>query len=110
MLAVKQASADVLFCVGVITVSEVFPRDMQSLAGAVFNTAAQLGTSLGLALTSLLSESVMRAAELHGDQTSAALGKGYAAAFWLAFGWLLFVCGLAVIGLRHLGRVGLQQE
>ena len=67
-MAVKQASADVLFCVGVITVSEVFPRDMQSLAGAVFNTAAQLGTSLGLALTSLLSESVMRAAELHGDQ------------------------------------------
>ncbi|KAJ3575749.1 hypothetical protein NPX13_g3927 [Xylaria arbuscula] len=85
----KQASADVLFCVGVITVSEVFPRDMQSLAGAVFNTAAQLGTSLGLAFTSLLSDSVMRAAELHGDQMPAALGKGYAAAFWLAFGWLL---------------------
>ncbi|KAI0503099.1 integral membrane protein [Xylaria bambusicola] len=106
----QPASADVLFCVGVITVSEVFPRDMQSLAGAVFNTAAQLGTSLGLALTSLLSESVMHTAEWHGDQMSAALEKGYSAAFWLAFGLLLFVCALAVIGLRRFGRVGLKQE
>ncbi|KAI1367757.1 major facilitator superfamily domain-containing protein [Xylaria arbuscula] len=99
----QPASADVLFCIGVITVSEVFPRDMQSLAGAVFNTAAQLGTSLGLAFTSLLSDSVMRAAELHGDQMPAALGKGYAAAFWLAFGWL-FIGIPMVYGLERYDR------
>lgn len=40
-------AADVLFTVGLVIVSEVFPEDTQALAGAVFNTVAQFGSSLG---------------------------------------------------------------
>jgi hypothetical protein len=43
-------SIDVLFTVGLIIVTEVFPEKNQSLAGAVFNTAAQFGNALGLAI------------------------------------------------------------
>ena len=48
-------SGDVLFTIGLIVVSNVFPEDMQSLAGAVFNTAAHFGSSLGLTIMQVMS-------------------------------------------------------
>lgn len=35
-------SGDVLFTVGLLIISEEFPEEMQGLAGAVFNTVAQV--------------------------------------------------------------------
>ncbi|RKK70542.1 hypothetical protein BFJ71_g17665, partial [Fusarium oxysporum] len=48
-------SIDVLFTVGLIIVTEVFPEKNQSVAGAVFNTAAQFGNALGLAIVQVVS-------------------------------------------------------
>ena len=51
-------SADILFTVGILVVSDVFPENTQALAGAVFNTLAQIGTALGLTTMSIISSTV----------------------------------------------------
>ena len=97
-------AADVLFTVGLVIVSEVFPEDTQALAGAVFNTVAQFGSSLGVNAVQVVSEGVAGGTET-GD-----LLKGYRASFWMMFGSML-LCGLlAVGGLRRAGRIGLKRE
>ncbi len=48
-------SGDVLFTVGLLIVSDEFPEEMQALAGAVFNTVAQFGMSLGVGVCQVVS-------------------------------------------------------
>lgn len=103
-------SADVLFTVGLITVSEVFPENEQALAGAVFNTAGQLGTSVGLALMGVVSGVVTQGSENIDKSGVAALELGYRAGFWTAFGLMLVTCILCVGGLKDMGRIGLKRE
>ncbi|CAJ2504164.1 Uu.00g115580.m01.CDS01 [Anthostomella pinea] len=100
-------SADVLFCVGLVIVSELFPDDTQSLAGAVFNMAGQFGTSIGLALMGVVADSVTRRSRHADKESPEALGEGYRAAFWTAMGWMLLVCLIALVGLKGVRRVGL---
>lgn len=103
-------SGDVLFCVGLIVVSDVFPDDTQALAGAVFNTAAQFGTSVGLALIGVVADTYTQKSA-YVDKTSAdALEVGYRAAFWTAFAWMLLTCLLAVAGIRSADKIGLKRE
>ncbi|KAK1756632.1 major facilitator superfamily domain-containing protein [Echria macrotheca] len=103
-------SADVLFSVGLIVVSEVFSDDTQSLAGAVFNTAGQFGTSIGLALIGIVSETFTQRSR-HPDKTSPeALLDGYRAAFWTAFGWMLMIGVVALVSLRKVDRVGVKRD
>ncbi|KAF2032144.1 MFS general substrate transporter [Setomelanomma holmii] len=90
-------SADVLFTVGLIIVSDNFPEETQALAGAVFNTVAQFGMSIGM-----------------GSCQVVALGiqdkEGGRASYWLMFSYML-VCGvIAIVGLRKAGMVGLKRE
>ena len=103
----------VLFTVALLVVSEVFPEKDQALAGAVFNTVSQFGQSLGLAIIGVISNAVTRAAENEADVSYgsvAALMKGYRAAFWTAFSWMILVCAIGVLGLRKIGKVGLKRE
>ncbi|KAK0737991.1 major facilitator superfamily domain-containing protein [Schizothecium vesticola] len=108
--ALQPMSADVLFSVGIIVVSEVFPDDTQAVAGAVFNTAGQFGLSIGLALIGIVSESFIQRSP-HADKSGPeALADGYRAAFWTAFGWMLLICVVALVSLRKVERVGLKRD
>ncbi|KAH7038358.1 major facilitator superfamily domain-containing protein [Microdochium trichocladiopsis] len=101
-------SANILFTVGLSIISEVFPEDTQALAGAVFNTSAQFGTALGLAVLQIISSSVTKT---HlADQAGDALLHGYRASFWALFGFMLACVLLSILGLRRVGRVGVKQE
>ena len=51
----QSLSAEVLFTVGMLVVSDVFPTRTQALAGAVFNAVAQFGSSIGLTVTPIIS-------------------------------------------------------
>lgn len=103
-------SADVLFSIGLIVVSEIFPDNTQALAGAVFNTAGQFGTSIGLALIGIVAERFTQRSP-HADKTGPqALADGYRAAFWTAFGWMLLICLVALVSLRKVERVGLKRD
>jgi MFS family permease len=112
-------SAGVLFTVGLIVVSDSFPEETQALAGAVFNTVAQFGMSLGMGSCQVVALGVQGSASggyEHGsgsafeDQDERAVLKGYRASFWLMFGYMVVCMVVAIVGLRKAGKVGLKKD
>lgn len=103
-------SGDVLFTVGLILVSDVFPQRTQALAGALFNTVTQLGVSIGLTTMSVISATVSREADGRDKHGPEALMEGYRATFWACFAWMVTVCIVGGFGLRKLGKVGVKKD
>ena len=111
-------SGDVLFTVGLLIVSDEFPKEMQGLAGAVFNTVAQCGTSLIMGLCQIITLGVSRhenpsveASVDHGSlEGSGQTLEGYQASFWTMFG-MMFACSvIALGGLQKAGKVGVKKD
>ncbi|KAL1613154.1 hypothetical protein SLS60_001386 [Paraconiothyrium brasiliense] len=112
-------SADVLFTVGLIIVSDSFPEKTQALAGAVFNTVAQFGLSLGVGVCQVVALGVMdsgsrasgarKEGEAFEEDVKQVL-KGYRASYWTMFAYMLVCVVIAVGGLRGVGKVGLKRE
>ena len=103
-------SADVMFTVAALVITNVFPPQTQALGGAVFQTLAQFGTSLGLAIMASVSTSVTDESEYKDKTSPEALMKGYRVTFWLCFGWMLLAILIGGLGLRRVGKVGLKRE
>lgn len=103
-------SVDILFTVGTIVVSNAFPAKTQALAGAVFNTFAQLGTSVGLCLMSVISESVTRKSKVEDKESPEAVMEGLRASFWAMFAMMGMACVIGAVGLRKVGKVGVKSD
>lgn len=103
-------SADLLFTVGLLVVSDVFPTRTQALAGAVFNTVAQFGTGTGLTLMAVISSSATQKSGQRNKLGSEALMVGYRASFWAAFAWMVVACVIGAFGLRRMGKVGVKRD
>ncbi|KAK5128445.1 hypothetical protein LTR85_003113 [Meristemomyces frigidus] len=103
-------SADVLFTVGLLVVSDVFPTRTQALAGAVFNTASQLGVSIGLTIISIISTSVTAKSDRTEQASPDAIMAGYRAGFWAMFAWMVLACVVGGFGLRKIGKVGMKRD
>ncbi|KAK4195507.1 major facilitator superfamily domain-containing protein [Triangularia verruculosa] len=103
-------SCDLLFTVGLLIISDVFPKHMQALGGAVFNTCAQLGVAIGLSVTQVVASSVTNQSEFDNKSSAEALMKGYRVAFWVMFGWMVFVCAVCALGLRRVGAIGVKRD
>jgi hypothetical protein len=103
-------SADVLFTIGLLVVSDVFPTSTQALAGAVFSTVAQFGTSIGLTVMAVISSSAIAKSNIEEKSSPDALMVGYRASFWAAFAWMSLACLIAAFGLRRIGKVGLKRD
>ncbi|RKK08483.1 hypothetical protein BFJ65_g17145 [Fusarium oxysporum f. sp. cepae] len=101
-------SIDVLFTVGLIIVTEVFPEKNQSVAGAVFNTAAQFGNALGLAIVQVVSAAVTNQ-KINPKSPEARL-EGYRASFWTLFALMLVCVLVGALGLRKAGKVGSKRD
>lgn len=97
-------SVDVLFTVGLIVITEVFPDEKQAVAGAVFNTAGQLGNTLGLAAMQVISTWVTK--HERAKSAAQALMEGYRATFWTMLALLLICTIVGAAGLRQAGRIG----
>jgi hypothetical protein len=82
----------------------------QGLAGAVFNTIAQFGTSIGLTLFAIISASVTKESSYVQKGSPEALLLGYKAVFWTCFALMLLATGIGAWGLRTVGKVGLKRE
>ena len=89
MLFVNTLSSLVIFTVGILLVSEVFPDRTQALAGAVFNTVGQFGQAIGLALIGVVSDSVTHNSKYADKSSPDALLVGYRAGFWTCTGWII---------------------
>jgi nitrate/nitrite transporter NarK len=110
-------SGDVLFTVGLIIVSDNFPARTQALAGAVFSTVAQFGTSLGVGVCQVVALGVMGSGvNSNGDSHSTTsevasdMLRGYRAGFWTMFAAMVCCHFIANIGLRQTGKVGLKKD
>ncbi|KAL7919276.1 major facilitator superfamily domain-containing protein [Trichoderma austrokoningii] len=103
-------SCDILFTVGLLVVSDVFPAHMQALSGAVFNTCAQLGTAIGLTVTSLIATSVTNTSSDADKGSPSALMDGYRAVFWTMFAAMALTCVLSVLGLRTVKELGVKRD
>lgn len=93
----------VLFTVSNLIISQAYPVASQSLAGGVFNAIAQVGNSIGLAVTAAISSAVSRQHQSGGDD---GLLKGYHAAFWTCFALMVWVIPITYFGLKKGGKVG----
>ncbi|KAF5680027.1 aminotriazole resistance protein [Fusarium heterosporum] len=101
-------SADVLFTVGLIVVTETFPEDKQAIAGSVFNAASQFGNAVGLAVMQVVSTLVTK--QHKGVPAVEALLEGYKASFWTMFAFMILCATIGGAGLRKAGRVGVKQD
>lgn len=109
-MLILPVSADILFTVGALVVTSAFPPTTQALAGAVFQTVAQFGNSLGLAIMASISLSVTAASDAPAKDNAAALLEGYRVAFWVSFGWVLLAVVVGGLGLRKAGKIGVKRE
>jgi len=108
-------SCDIMFTVGLLIVADTYPRDMQAVGGAVFNTCAQIGGAVGLSVTQVVASSVSRGAGGHASgsgngESPEELMRGYRVAFWTMFGWMVVVCVVCVVGMKRVGGVGLKRD
>lgn len=101
---------DVIWTVGLLVVSESLPEKTQALAGGVFNTVAQLGNSVGLAVMGVISTSAIQKSHFVQKESPQALMVGYRAAFWAAFAWMALACFTGGWGLSKVGKVGLKRD
>ncbi|KAJ5666912.1 hypothetical protein N7462_011321 [Penicillium macrosclerotiorum] len=105
----QPVNCNALFTVGLIIITDIFPDDTKALAGAVFNTAAQFGTALGLAVLQVISTVVTNEKESNEEEIPALLA-GYRASFWAMFGFMILCTAISALGLRKTGRIGLKQD
>jgi len=103
-------SADIMFTIGLLVVSESFPEDTQALAGAVFNTVVQFGTSMGLTVMAVIAAAVSKSDENKGSSKEENLLLGYKASFWAAFAGMGLACVIGAFGLRRMGKVGVKKD
>ncbi|KAK4163732.1 major facilitator superfamily domain-containing protein [Cladorrhinum sp. PSN259] len=103
-------SCDLLFTVGLLIISDVYPKHMQALGGAVFNTCAQLGAAIGLSVVQVIASSVTNDSKYQDKESPVALMKGYVVAFWVMFGAMVFCSVVCILGLRRVGKVGVKRD
>ncbi|KAJ5263921.1 major facilitator superfamily domain-containing protein [Penicillium angulare] len=103
-------SADAIFTVANLIIADSFSPKTQGLAGAVFNTVAQFGTSIGLTIFAIISASVTDGSSFQDKSSPGALMVGYRAVFWTCFGLLVAATAISAWGLRRVGKVGLKTE
>ena len=96
----------VLFTVANLIITQTFAKDRQALAGSVFEVTAQLGTSVGLAVMAVISQSVTNKTPDSDKSSAHSLMPGFRAAFWTMFGILVTAALVGVAGLRQGRRLG----
>ncbi|KAB5592523.1 MFS-type transporter [Ceratobasidium theobromae] len=108
--AVVVFGADFMFATGSLFVAKVALPHEQSLAGGIFNTVNQLGTAFGLAIASVVNDSIHRKALRESGDELGSLLRGYRAAFWTCFAFGIVALVLTVVFLRGIGIVGHTKE
>ncbi|KAI5861265.1 integral membrane protein [Durotheca rogersii] len=104
-------STDLLFSISSLIITSSFPAKDQALAGSVFNTVAQLGNSVGLAITAIIASAVTESAAAGpGAETTHATLEGYRSAFWACFASAALSAVIGSIGLRKAGKVGMKKD
>ena len=100
---------DTLFTVSNLVITGAYPSK-DALAGGVFNVFAQLGNSIGLAVTAAVAARVSARLGGGGGGEGEVLFEGYRAAFWICAASMVFVTGITWWGLKGGGKVGRKSD
>ncbi|WWD01488.1 hypothetical protein V866_008432 [Kwoniella sp. B9012] len=101
---------DLFLPTGLIFVSHFSLPDEYSVASGLFQTLLRLGSSIGLALTSIMFDSQYKISLSEGRNQEEAYLEGIQTSFWLSAAGCWFGVIVAVIALRGLGVFGKDQE
>ncbi|KAF9556947.1 MFS general substrate transporter [Agrocybe pediades] len=93
--------ADFVFASGTLFLSKFALPHEQSVAGALFNTMVQLGTAMGVTVSTVVFNNVGKDIPEGGDTIDK-----YRAAQWAAFAFGVIATALCVISFRGVGVVG----
>lgn len=107
-VALIPIGTDVLYTISQLIITAEFDENTQALAGGVFNTVAQIGKSVGLALSAVVASSVT--SKRHSENKEEGLLEGYRAAWWFTFATTAACIFVTIFGLRNIGKVGLKRE
>lgn len=107
-VALIPVGTDVLYTISQLIITAEFDEHTQALAGGVFNTVAQIGKSVGLALSAVVASSVT--GKLNSSNHEEGLLQGYRAAWWFTFATTAACIFVTIWGLRNIGKVGLKRE
>lgn len=99
-------AADVVLTIANLTIVSIFPPQMHGLAGAVTNTLAQLGASIGLNISAIFATAITLHSGYSNKSAPEALNLGYRASFWACLGATLAMLIIALSGFRKIGKVG----
>lgn len=109
-VALVPIATDVLYTISQLIITAEFEENTQALAGGVFNTVAQIGKSVGIALSAVVASSVTAKAGSSRTSHEDDLLKGYRAAWWFTFAATVACIFVTLYGLRGLGKVGVKRD
>ncbi|KAJ7765345.1 efflux transporter [Mycena metata] len=97
---------DFLFAAGMLMVSDAVGPGEQSVAGGVFQTMTQLGTSFGVTASTILFNHIQGRANFFQKDAL----PSYQAAMWMGVGFGGLATLLALVALRGVGTIGKQPQ
>ncbi|CAG9982599.1 unnamed protein product [Clonostachys byssicola] len=106
-MALNPLSADVIYTVANLIVTDAFPEKTQALAGGVFNMIAQIGKSVGITTTAIIAARISAQAK---EGPKEALLLGYKAGWWYNSAMGLASVPLTLWGLKRVGKLGIKRE
>ena len=109
-ITLSAVGVDVLFTASNLVITNAFPDKTQALAGGVFNTVAQIGKSVGLAMSAVIANSISVSQEKSGRPHTLVLLDGYRGAWWFCLGSTATVVLVSVAGLRNIGKLGVKRD
>lgn len=108
-MALNPVGADLIYTIANLVLTDAFPADMQALAGGVFNMLAQVGKSVGIATTAIISQQITASERNTGPSTMSLL-YGYKAGWWYNFALGCTASLVSLYGLRSVGKLGLKRD
>ena len=98
------------YTVANLLITDVFPKETQALAGAVYQTMSQLGISIGIAVLAVISNTTTDASPVPDKGSPEALMQGFRAVFWTCFAMMVLSTIVGLWGLQGYKKIGSANE
>lgn len=109
-IALIPVATDVLYTISQLVITAEFDERTQGLAGGVFNTVAQIGKSVGIALSALVASSITARTSQTTRSPEERLLEGYRGAWWFTFAATAVCIFITFWGMRNINKVGVKTE
>lgn len=109
-IALIPIGTDVLYTISQLVITSEFDERTQGLAGGVFNTVAQIGKSVGIAISAVVASSITARMSQVAHSHEERLLEGYRGAWWFTFTATVICIFITFWGMRSISKVGVKSE